>query len=656
MSTPSLKRKRKDHVPRVVLAREDDTWTRLGYQHLTEASNQLHPLVGDVRRLHRGGLFEDHGWSSRFGKGELFRSRDLEHVESTLLAHGWALEVAAGMVLTTGTYSVRDVVLMYVDERGGPPWTVHVVRYLARSYHTFQAQGNDEVDRLFLRYRPVEVLVQTYRPPETPARLVIWTGSLAEYYRALGIPAPSPTASLPTMVMDTITHQNLQLHEDHRLMRHVDHTKTTLGRELLEARLRAPFTAAEDIQRVHGAVVGHTRCTVAATQQWLERCPCRKLMGHLQRMGRVQRTDTQGLLARASRLRFVRKQVLRLTHAEYTTTYPPLPPPHEALALGLTEGEAAKKKGLRERILAGMEHAHEVTWRKGSWDLQVARGVPLPSRGGVAFVETSATKHFRRFQCPESQAAAIAEMELLQAKRKLAGVRLQRTERRWAQWPWRKLLEEVAELDVIASLAACAHRHGWVSPQWGDNVHLEGMGLPGHVKNDVTLPMVLTGANGSGKTTLMRSVGYVVLLAHIGGHVPAASAVLPRFEALGMRFGTKDSLEANESSFYREMKHFKSLMEMKQPALILVDELGSTTSAREGEAVAHAAVTWLHRDVPFFMFATHYFRCAGGTAPTYRFPYPITYLLEEGVADAAHALRQFRDVFRDVLPEEVHAE
>lgn len=82
-------------------------------------------------------------------------------------------------------------------------------------------------------------------------------------------------------------------------------------------------------------------------------------------------------------------------------------------------------------------------------------------------------------------------------------------------------------------------------PYWVDKAHSSV------VSNSVTMRSLhlLTGPNGGGKSSILRSIGAATLLGICGLMVPAASAVIPRFDAVMVRMMPQDSPADGKSSF-----------------------------------------------------------------------------------------------------------
>ena len=194
--------------------------------------------------------------------------------------------------------------------------------------------------------------------------------------------------------------------------------------------------------------------------------------------------------------------------------------------------------------------------------------------------------------------------------------------------PLQKDASLLAELDCLHSLAVVAGEHGYVKPvlDGSDVIDIkEGrhpvieQQLPAHEKyipNDLYLDnkkqqiIILTGPNMSGKSALLRQTALIVLLAQIGGFVPAAAARIGLVDKIFTRVGASDNISLGESTFMVEMLEAASILNnLSSRSLVLLDEIGRGTSTYDGISIAWAMVEYIHEH-PFAraktLFATHY--------------------------------------------------
>jgi len=185
----------------------------------------------------------------------------------------------------------------------------------------------------------------------------------------------------------------------------------------------------------------------------------------------------------------------------------------------------------------------------------------------------------------------------------------------------------LAVLDVLASLAETAGLNGYVRPEMdeggeiriSDGRHpvVERLDLPqGFVPNDTLLDLetnrllILTGPNMAGKSTYLRQVALIVLMAQMGGFVPARSARIGLVDRIFTRVGASDNLAAGQSTFMVEMTETAQILNSATArSLILLDEIGRGTSTYDGLSIAWAVAEYIQDRSHVgarTMFATHY--------------------------------------------------
>ncbi len=185
----------------------------------------------------------------------------------------------------------------------------------------------------------------------------------------------------------------------------------------------------------------------------------------------------------------------------------------------------------------------------------------------------------------------------------------------------------VASLDALASLAEVGALGGYRRPLVDDGVMIEirggrhptvealQPGLP-FVPNDTYLDgdahriKLVTGPNMGGKSTYLRQLALIVVLAQMGGFVPAEAARIGVADRIFTRVGASDNLARGISTFLAEMQETASILNnATERSLVLLDEVGRGTSTYDGLAIAWAVVEYLRDDAdvrPRTLFATHY--------------------------------------------------
>jgi DNA mismatch repair protein MutS len=190
--------------------------------------------------------------------------------------------------------------------------------------------------------------------------------------------------------------------------------------------------------------------------------------------------------------------------------------------------------------------------------------------------------------------------------------------------PLKQAAQALAELDVLAALAERADALDWSRPELvdepviaierGRHPVVEQVRDEPFEPNDLALDdarrmLVITGPNMGGKSTYMRQNALIVLLAHIGSHVPADSARIGPIDRIFTRIGAGDDLARGQSTFMVEMSETANILHNATAnSLVLMDEVGRGTSTYDGLALARAAAVHLATvNRAFSLFATHYF-------------------------------------------------
>jgi DNA mismatch repair protein MutS len=185
----------------------------------------------------------------------------------------------------------------------------------------------------------------------------------------------------------------------------------------------------------------------------------------------------------------------------------------------------------------------------------------------------------------------------------------------------------IATLDVLAALAETAAVHRYVRPEVdeggviriaeGRHPVVERLDLAGgFIPNDVLLDLdgqrllIITGPNMAGKSTYLRQTALIVLMAQMGGFVPARAARIGLVDRVFTRVGASDNLAAGQSTFMVEMTETAQILNCATArSLILLDEIGRGTSTYDGLSIAWAVAEYIQDRRHLgarTLFATHY--------------------------------------------------
>jgi DNA mismatch repair protein MutS len=160
-----------------------------------------------------------------------------------------------------------------------------------------------------------------------------------------------------------------------------------------------------------------------------------------------------------------------------------------------------------------------------------------------------------------------------------------------------------------ACIAIERGRHPVVEQVRAEPFEPNDLALDGTASSGGRRMLVITGPNMGGKSTYMRQNTLIVLLAHIGSYVPAASATIGAIDRIFTRIGAGDDLARGQSTFMVEMSETANILHNATArSLVLMDEVGRGTSTYDGLALARAAAVHLATaNRAFTLFATHYF-------------------------------------------------
>ncbi|MCL4325988.1 MAG: DNA mismatch repair protein MutS [Candidatus Thermoplasmatota archaeon] len=184
--------------------------------------------------------------------------------------------------------------------------------------------------------------------------------------------------------------------------------------------------------------------------------------------------------------------------------------------------------------------------------------------------------------------------------------------------------KNIAEIDVLISLAEVSYENGYVKPvittdgkmviRDGRHPVIDKLMKGGFVPNNTDMDveknriMILTGPNMAGKTTYMRQIALITVMAQVGSYVPAKYASIPIITSIFTRSGSRDNITKGESSFMSEMADIAYILKnADRGSLILLDEVGRGTSTFDGMSIAWAIVEYINnKSKCMAIVATHY--------------------------------------------------
>ena len=119
--------------------------------------------------------------------------------------------------------------------------------------------------------------------------------------------------------------------------------------------------------------------------------------------------------------------------------------------------------------------------------------------------------------------------------------------------------------------------------------------------------VVISGPNAGGKTVSIKVVGLLTLMHQCALALPVKEAVLGYFEHIFIDIGDNQSLGDNLSTFSAHMSQIAEIMDVvKGKDLVLLDELGTGTDPKEGEAIALASIKYLEQKHALVLVSSHF--------------------------------------------------
>ena len=295
----------------------------------------------------------------------------------------------------------------------------------------------------------------------------------------------------------------------------------------------------------------------------------------------------------------------------------------ELLALSENAGQFLIDLEAREKARTGLSHL------KVGYNRVHGYFIELPSKQAeqapADYQRRQTLKGAERFITPELKAfedkALSAKSRALAREKALYEALLETLISQLA--PLQDTAAALAELDVLSNLAERALTLDLNCPAFvdepcmrirqGRHPVVEQVLTTPFVANDLSLDdstrmLVITGPNMGGKSTYMRQTALIVLLAHIGSFVPAASCELSLVDRIFTRIGSSDDLAGGRSTFMVEMSETANILHNATAhSLVLMDEVGRGTSTFDGLSLAWAAAERLAQLQAYTLFATHYF-------------------------------------------------
>ncbi|MFH1245169.1 MAG: DNA mismatch repair protein MutS [Candidatus Omnitrophota bacterium] len=181
----------------------------------------------------------------------------------------------------------------------------------------------------------------------------------------------------------------------------------------------------------------------------------------------------------------------------------------------------------------------------------------------------------------------------------------------------------IAIVDMLYSLSMVSLYPGYVAPQVNDSARIEIIDgrhpvvertiTESFVPNDTLLDcrrehlLVITGPNMAGKSTYIRQSALLVIMAQAGSYIPAKSASIGIVDKIFTRIGAHDQISKGQSTFMVEMTETAQMLNnLSARSLVILDEVGRGTSTFDGLSLAWAIAEYLQKRAVRALFATHF--------------------------------------------------
>lgn len=133
------------------------------------------------------------------------------------------------------------------------------------------------------------------------------------------------------------------------------------------------------------------------------------------------------------------------------------------------------------------------------------------------------------------------------------------------------------------------------------------------VSNDFELSekrpiLVISGPNAGGKTVALKVVGLLSYMARLGLPIPAEEgSKIPFYQEIAADIGDQQSLEESLSTFSGHLSSLRDALSKAGPkSLLLLDELGTGTAPKEGEAIAYGVISYLIENGTEAVVSSHF--------------------------------------------------
>lgn len=177
----------------------------------------------------------------------------------------------------------------------------------------------------------------------------------------------------------------------------------------------------------------------------------------------------------------------------------------------------------------------------------------------------------------------------------------------------------IGELDFLSAKAQYAIKNNHVQADISDNSYLDLIEAKHPLLDqsivvantyhldEVKRIIVISGPNAGGKTVSLKTVGLLVLMHQSGLAIPVQKAKIGYFKNIYIDIGDNQSISDNLSTFSAHMSNVAAITNIcKGKDLVILDELGTGTDPKEGEALALAVTESIISSHSFALISSHF--------------------------------------------------
>mgnify|MGYP003385578322 FL=1 len=467
-----------------------------------------------------------------------------------------------------------------------------------------------------------------------------------------------------SVILDAATRRNLEIDtnpsggQEHTLLAVMDNTATAMGGRLLQRWLNRPLRQLETLQARQQAILElqadylyENSATVLTNIGDIERILARVALRSARPRDLARLRDSLAILPELHTTLGARSAPLLTALGAQIATFPALvsllnkavienPPVvireggviaegfdselDELRAISSSAGGYLIALEKREREASGIATLKVGFNRVHGYFIEISKG--QADQAPAHYIRRQTLKNAERYITPELKGyedkALSAKSRALTREKALYENLIDSLNEELA--PLQQSASAIAELDVLVNLAERAEtlnlapaelrEESGIQFTAGRHLVVEQVLDKPFVANDLEFKaqrqmLIITGPNMGGKSTYMRQAALIVLLAHIGSHVPAAEARIGMVDRIFTRIGSSDDLAGGRSTFMVEMTETANILHnATERSLVLMDEIGRGTSTFDGLSLAWACAIHLAEKVgAFCLFATHYF-------------------------------------------------